>query len=181
MTSADGEKWSDLTPISGKFILRRVVFGNGLWVGVGDRGRRATSKDSKNLEDVPNIKAVDTLWDVAFGNGLFVGVGLHSLRMVSKDGITWENRQAGIEGEYLNSIMWANDRFVTVGLGATYLSSDGINWKRKTNQNAPLTSCYHNATFVGIHWKGRILQSKDAIIWKEVYKSDQHFEAIAGG
>lgn len=181
MTSANGENWSPITSISGKFILRRVVFGNGLWVGVGDRGRRATSKDTKTWEDVPNIKAVDTLVDVAFGNGLFVGVGLHSLRIISRDGITWEQRQVGIEGEHLNSIMWADNRFVAVGLGATYFSPDGINWERKANQNAPLTTCYHHQTFVGIHWKGRILQSTDAITWKEVYKSDQHFEAIAGG
>ena len=181
MTSTDGEKWSERIGISGKFILRRLTLGNGLWVGVGDRGRRSTSKDGKVWLDAEKVKAVDTLVDVAFGNGVFVGVGLHSLRMMSREGVTWENRQIGLEGEHLNSVMWAEGKFVAIGQGATYFSPDGVAWERRDNKNAPLTACYAKGSFVGVHWKGRILHSTDALTWKEVFKSDQHFEAVAAG
>ncbi|MEZ0386608.1 MAG: WD40/YVTN/BNR-like repeat-containing protein [Verrucomicrobium sp.] len=179
MTSPDGVKWSGFISIPGRFILRRITYGNGLWVGVGDRGRRACSKDGSHWEDVEKIKAIDTLVDVAFGNGTFVGVGLHSLRMTTRDGKTWENRQVGLEGEHLNSIVWADSKFVAIGQGATYFSPDGINWERKDNQNAPLAATYSEGQYVGVHWKGRILHSTDALQWKEVYKSEHHFEAVA--
>jgi len=181
MISDDGEKWSEIIKTEGKYILRRVVYGNQLWVGVGDRGRRACSKDGKIWQDADKVKAVDTLVDIAYGNGLFVGVGLHSLRMTSKDGLIWENKQVGLEGEHLNSIVWAKNGFVGIGMTATYFSADGITWERKENKNGPLTACYAKGAFVGVAWKGRILQSTDALTWKEVFKSEQHFEAVAGG
>ncbi len=46
-------------------MLRRVAFGNELFVAVGDRGRRSVSKDGREWTDTPNIKAIDTLIDVA--------------------------------------------------------------------------------------------------------------------
>src|SRR4051812_27456479 len=45
VTSADGKSWGDYTEVSGKMIIRRLAFGHGLVVGVGDRGRRAVSRD----------------------------------------------------------------------------------------------------------------------------------------
>jgi hypothetical protein len=146
---------------------------------VGDRGRRAMSKDGKEWNDTPGAKAIDTLVDVAFGKGIFVGVGLHSLRLSSDDGLKWGNRQVGEEGEHLNSIVWAGDRFVAVGMGATYTSADGATWKRNPNKDAPLNMTYGNGVFVGLNWRGRILRSSDGIEWTQVHKCDFHLEAVA--
>lgn len=33
--------------------------------------------------------------------------------------------------------------------------------------------------FVGTQWKGRLLVSRDAVSWKQVYKGEHHIEAIA--
>jgi hypothetical protein len=181
VTSSDGIAWSDLTPITGKNILRRVVFGAGRFVGVGDRGRRATSTDGRSWQDAPDVKAIDTLVDIAFGKGLFVGVGLNGLRMTSEDGLKWSNRQVGEEGEHLNSIVLAGEQLVAVGMGVTFHSSDGIRWTRSPNKDAPLTVAFGNGVFVGLNWRGRILRSADAIQWRQVYKSDYHLEAIAFG
>lgn len=181
MTSEDGQTWSDLTPIAGKNMLRRVCFGNDRFVAVGDRGRRATSKDGKDWTDTPNVKPIDTLIDVTFGNGIFVGVGLHGLRMSSEDGIKWSERLAGEEGEHINSVLWTGDRFIAVGQGATYLSSDGQKWDRSPNTNAPLIAVYGQNQFIGSNWKGRILQSADAITWKGVFQAEHHIEAVVFG
>jgi hypothetical protein len=181
MHSADGVRWSDPADIAGKFILRRVAFGKGLYVGVGDRGRRAVSADGRLWKDAPDVKAIDTLIDVAFGNGMFVGVGLHGLRLTSADGLKWTNRQVGEEGEHINSIVWTGDRFVAVGQGATFTSGDGLNWKRTKNTNAPLIATFGKGLYLGASWKGRILRSADAVDWKQVYKAEHHIEAIAYG
>jgi hypothetical protein len=189
ITSADGATWGDFTPIAGKHILRRIAWGNGRFVGVGDRGRRATSKDGKQWEDAPNTKAIDTLVDVAFGGpegkGIFVGVGLHGLRMTSADGLKWSERIPGEEGEHLNSVVWTGDRFVAVGAGATYFSPDGVKWDRQANKDAP-TAVAHGRVdghdvFVGASYKGRLLRSTDAVAWKQTYKGEFNFEAVAFG
>ncbi len=178
-TSADGVTWSDIKPIAGKHILRRMAFGNGRFVGVGDRGRRAWSGDGFRWTDVPDVKAADALVDVAFGANRFVGVGLHGLRITSDDGQAWRDRQAGEEGEHLNSIVWAGDRFVAVGMGATYESADGSSWTKHANRDAPLFATFGHGWFLGSHWKGRILASTDAIAWKQVFRCEHHIEAIA--
>lgn len=181
MFSSDGEKWDEPVDMGGKFMIRRVAFGNNRYVGVGDRGRRATSTDGKTWQDVEKIKAIETLIDIAFGNGQFVGVGLHSLRMSTADGLVWSEQQKGEEGEHLNSIVWADDRFVAVGAGATCISPDGLKWERHANTNAPVTMAYGNGMFVGAKWKGRILVSPDGIRWEEVLQAPQHVEALAFG
>jgi hypothetical protein len=182
VTSPDGKIWSDYIEISGKEMLRRLAFGKGLIVGVGDRGRRAASSDGgKAWQDAPEKKAIDTLADVTFGSGRFVGVGLHGLRMSSDDGVVWSTPQRGEEGEHLNSIVWTGNQFVAVGAGATYFSPDGLTWERKPNTDAPLTVAHGAGVFVGLQWQGRILLSSDAVEWKQVFKSEQHLEAVCFG
>ncbi len=179
LTSPDGEKWDGPHDIPGKFMVRRVTFGNKLFVAVGDRGRRAASPDGRTWTDAPEVKAIDTLVDVAFGNGVFVGVGLHGLRMLTIDGVKWTDRQTGEEGEHLNSVVWAKDRFVAVGAGATFTSKDGLKWERSPNAEAPVSMAYGAGVFVGPRWKGRLMRSTDAVKWEEVHKADHHLEAVA--
>ncbi|MBY0525688.1 MAG: hypothetical protein K2R98_19945 [Gemmataceae bacterium] len=179
--SSDGVAWSDFRAFPGKAILRRLAFGNERFVGVGDSGRRAASADGWKWDDAPDVKAIDTLVDVAFGKGVFVGVGLHGLRMRSEDGLKWADRQVGEEGEHLNAILWAGDRFVAVGIKATYTSPDGVKWERHVARNGPLAAAFGNGVFVGSRWKGRLLRSTDGIDWREVHKSEYHIEALAHG
>jgi hypothetical protein len=191
MTSTDGLAWGEYLNMNPKVpILRRLAYGKGkdgamTFVGVGDRGRRASSADGKTWAEVQGTKAVDTLIDVAFGEpkgaGMFMGVGLHGLRIASLDGVNWLPRVTGEEGEHLNSILWTGEQFVAVGMGATYSSKDGYYWDRKPNKDAPLAVAYGNGVYVGTNWKGRILTSKDAVEWTQVHKCEQHLEAVAFG
>lgn len=181
MTSPDGVKWTEPFHVAGKNILRRFAFGNGLYVAVGDRGRRAVSSDGREWKDAPDVKAIDTLVDVTFGKGIFVGVGLNGLRMSSEDGLKWSERLVGEEGEHCNSVLFTGEQFVAIGLGATYLSPDGRTWTRKENKDAPLTAAYGDGVYVGSNWKGRILRSTDAVEWKQVFKSEHHIEALCYG
>jgi photosystem II stability/assembly factor-like uncharacterized protein len=182
LTSADGLTWEGPHETGAKFVLRRAAFGNGLCVGVGDRGRRAVSKDGGlTWTDVPKPRAIDTLIDIAFGDGLFVGVGLHGLRISTRDGETWSEPQRGQEGEHCNCVAWTGEQFVAIGQGATYFSPDGEKWERIPNVSAPTTAVRGKNAFVGSNWKGRLLHSPDAITWREVHKCDQHVEALAFG
>jgi hypothetical protein len=181
LISTDGKTWSSLIELPGKDILRRFAVGNGLIVGVGDRGRRAVSPDGRTWKDAPSVKAIDTMVDVAFGAGRFVGVGLNGLRMTSDDGLSWYNRLLGEEGEHLNSVNWTGTQFVAVGEGATFTSADGFTWQRASNKDAPLTAVYGGGAYVGLNWRGRILRSTDATTWQEVFKCMNNLESVAYG
>jgi hypothetical protein len=179
--SKDGLTWDGPHDVPGKHILRRAVWGDGRFVAVGDRGRRAASPGGKEWKDAAEAKAIDTLVDVAFGNGVFVGVGLHGLRSSSKDGLTWTPAKRGEEGEHLNSVVFAKDTFVAIGAGATYLSKDGEVWERHANADAPQVACWGEGVFVGASWKGRLLVSSDGIKWKETHKATANVQAVAFG
>ena len=179
--SKDGVTWDENAPIDGKYMLRRAVFGANTWVGVGDRGRVSSSKDGKEWTDAPDTKPLDTMVDVGFGNGVFVGVGLNGLRRTSTDGAKWSEPVRGQEGEHLNSIVFTGKEFVAIGAGATYFSSNGKDWKRTPNQNAPTFATYGGGTFVGTSWRGRLLTSRDGVAWKDVFKCEQPVEAVVYG
>ncbi len=181
MFSKDGLAWDKPHDVPGKHMLRRAAWGDGRFVAVGDRGRRAASKDGKEWTDAPETKAIDTLVDVCFGNGVFVGVGLHGLRMSSADGLKWIARQTGEEGEHLNSVVFAGGKFVAVGAGATYTSADGEKWERAANADAPQVATHGAGVFVGAAWKGRLFASADGVAWKESHKADRHVLAVAFG
>ncbi len=70
LTTTDGKNWSDLKEIPGKNMLRRLAFGKGIIVGVGDRGRRAASADGgATWQDAADVKPIDTLADIALRRG----------------------------------------------------------------------------------------------------------------
>jgi len=179
--SKDGIEWEENTPIEGKSMLRRIVFGKTNWVGVGDRGRISSSPDGKTWTDAPDSKALDTLVDVAFGNGIFVGVSLHGLRRSSADGSKWSEPMRGLEGEHLNSIVFTGKEFVAIGAGATYRSPNGKDWKRVPNKNAPTFATFGGRVFVGTSWRGRLLSSRDGVDWKDIHKCEHPIEAITFG
>src|SRR5262249_32678136 len=180
LSSADGEKW-DSHDVGGKFMLRRLAYGNKLYVGVGDRGRRSFSTNATKWEDVPGTRPVETLIDVAFGGGTVVGGGRHGLRMLTADGKKWTDKQMGEEGEHLNSVVWAKDRFVAIGVGATLTSTDGKQWRRHPNKDAPTTVAWCQGRFVGVRWKGRLMTSTEGIEWTQTTRLEHHVEAVAGG
>lgn len=78
-------------------------------------------------------------------------------------------------------MIWTGERFVAVGQGATYISADGLKWERIPNTNAPLIAVYGQNQYIGSNWRGRILQSTDAITWKDTFQAEHHIEAIAFG
>ena len=184
-TTTDGIVWTEQTPIDGKSMLRRAVYGKDRYVAVGDFGRRAMSMDGKKWQDAPGAKAIDTLIDVGYGNGVFVGVGLHGLRITGAptDGLAWTRSPGRRGGEHLlNSVdQRTGDRFVAIGQGATYFSKDGVQWTREKNENAPTIATFGNGVFVGSKWRGRLLTSRDGVRWTETLRSEQPIEALAFG
>jgi photosystem II stability/assembly factor-like uncharacterized protein len=181
MTSADGRTWDGPKKFDKEPLLLRVIFGGGKFLACGYKGRVAFSENGEKWTDSEPLPPLDTFISVAYGNGLYVGAGLHGLRMRSEDGSVWTDRVVGEEGEHINAMLWTGERFVGVGLGATYFSPDGKTWERVPNRDAPVACEYGDGLFVGANWRGRILVSTDAIAWEEIYKAPHHVNGIRFG
>jgi len=176
--SSDGKKWSKPKRTPAKSVFRQYAAGNGKLVAIGDSGEVSVSKDGIQWELAPDPDPKNTLLSIAFANGVFVGGGMHGLRLRSEDGLTWTNRVEGNEGEHINNMLVAGDRFYAIGLGGTYVSPDGVKWEYRRNENAPLQADVGNNMFLGVHWRGRILQSRDAITWKEIARLPHHVAVV---
>lgn len=188
VTSADGVAWDKerkMTEYKVQYgidsVLRRFAVGDGRLVGVGAFGRTAVTTDGLEWKNGSDMKSVNTMIDVTYGNGIFVGGGMHGLRMRSTDGLVWTERVVGEEGEHINAMIWDGRQFVGIGLGATYLSPDGVKWERVPNVLAPTAAAFGGGTYIGSLWPGRMLLSRDGIHWEEVAKLPQHCLALAVG
>jgi hypothetical protein len=118
----------------------------GLFVAVGDEGRRMTSKDGLVWENDQRWSGDDAgakagaLLDIAYGAGYFMAVGEKGKTdeiLMSRDGRVWEKLMGG--EERLETITFGNGHFVTVQDGRLHVSaeidprgfqlSDALPWK----------------------------------------------------
>ena len=176
--SFDGIKWSKPQKTPGTSVFRQYAAGNDRLVAIGDAGEVSVSRDGIEWELAPDPDPRNTLLSIEFANGVFVGGGMHGLRLRSEDGLTWTHRVEGNEGEHINNMLFVGDRFHGIGLGGTYWSRDGVEWEYARNENAPLQADAGTDRFLGAHWRGRILQSRDALAWKEIAKLPQHVAVV---
>jgi hypothetical protein len=150
----------------------------GVFVGVGDGGRRASSTDGVDWAEIVGSGVIDTqaetgqediLRAVAVGDGVIVAVGGggsdwngNAMIMRSTDGVTWQEDLIGgtnIANRKLSAIGFVDGVFIAGGHQAHILRSDdgGLGWTRVYGENHSSTTVYgvagHGDLFVlvGIH------------------------------
>lgn len=179
--TSDGTTWSESFDVPGRSIMTHYAEADGRLVGVGPSGMAAATSDGRHWT-VAELKTSESMISLAYGNGLFVGGGLHGQIWLSENGIHWSRANQGDEGEHLNTMIWDGDKFLGIGLGATYLSTDGRSWERVKNKNAPLSAVRgSDGRFIGNQWKGRLLVSTDGIDWRDERVFDRHVETLGYG
>jgi hypothetical protein len=123
-TSPDAETWTKqrLSPVlfdGSEF--RRVAYGNGINVAVGDV-INAYSVDGSRWNPLHSESAFLSL---AFGEGFFVAVGPFGNIISSKDGISWKRYNTG-RIDFLTDVAYGNNTFVAVGGRGQIYQSDPI-------------------------------------------------------
>jgi hypothetical protein len=115
-TSPDGITW---THNFNAAALRKITFGNGLFVGVNTTGTQ-TSPDGITWTSSGSIPS--GAWrNVTYGNGLFVAVGLSSGTnrvMTSPDGLVWTARSAAAANNW-TSIAYGNGVFAALAVSGS--------------------------------------------------------------
>src|SRR5690606_33373535 len=136
----------------------------GVFVAVGDGGRRASSTDGLAWDEIIGSGVVDTqaetgeediLRAVAVGDGVIVAVGGggndwngNAMIMRSTDGVTWEEDLLGgidgLDARKLTAIGFANGVFIAGGHQSHILRSDdgGLSWTRVYGEHHSSTTVY---------------------------------------
>jgi hypothetical protein len=177
-TSKDGKEWSD--PNKGRIekwqgwekMVRKIAYGNDVYIGIGATRRVVTSADGLTWKDHPDPERTRPPFiSLAFGNGVFVAGGMHGLRATTKDGERWENVVKGEVGEHINEILWTGREFVALGIEVTYKSPDGVTWTKAVSEVRPARGCHGAGVFLCTNLRGtECHRSEDAIHWKPLPK-----------
>ena len=106
--------------------LRKVCFGNGTFVAIGDKGAICTSVDGQNWAE-RSSGVMENLHGVAYGNGIFVVVGKDGSALVSKNsGQSWTRFELPVGGG--QGIAFDGTLFGVEGSGGFAVSRDGEVW-----------------------------------------------------
>ncbi|MHA7967761.1 S-layer homology domain-containing protein [Paenibacillus sp. CAU 1782] len=128
-------------------MLNGIVYANGKYTAVGDRGYIGQSLDGINWTRVAApVSNEATSWrSIVFEKNMYVAVGLNTTSnataklMTSPDGENWTDRSSSIDGTILQKAVFLNNQFFAVGgrwsgndrsldVGIIYSSTDGLNW-----------------------------------------------------
>ncbi len=129
--------------------LTAAAYGNGAYVVAGTSYTGAgavgsfvalTATDGENWTVSQPLPGMN-IWNIsqiAFGNGIFVAVGSmpgkenSGVVLTSSDGMHWSANTFDI----LYQVAYANGRFLLLGYNSNYVSTDGVNWKPISKQDA---------------------------------------------
>lgn len=139
--------------------FRAIVFGNGLFVAVGEMVCY-TSPDGISWTKRDSL--VGSCSTITYGNGLFVAVGYSSCH-TSPDGINWTKRNI-VLGDF-RGVTYGNGQFVTIGDRVCCTSPDGINWTSQYIYFSVNAITYGNGLFVAVGEGGNAYKSPDCINW----------------
>lgn len=144
-TSPDGITWTSRTGPG--TTPNDIIFGNGMFVAVGQNGNLYTSPDGITWTSRTSGLGSVSLGSVCYGNGLFVVFGLSTSFSTSPDGITWTTRTGGFGTTYLSySAAYGNGFFVAVGNTGTVLRCVGVSYDITSQFAVPTLPSYPSAT-----------------------------------
>lgn len=195
------------TPVSSKNKLNDIVYGNGIFVAVGDNGDIVVSKDKLNWLHVDS-EIKEDLNSVIWSNEQFIAVGDNGIILVSEHGEIWNNLMTDDDYNF-NDIVFESDMYVIVGessdtylqSGIIYTSKDGATWTRvQSDIEYKLTAiAYNGERFVavgiddsslptggiyssedGVNWAKRLDKDDESTTFFDVTWGDDQFVAVGG-
>ncbi len=182
--TVEGASWNLLSQPADRPHFQDVVYGNGLFVAVGDKstnqdipginqgriGAVYTSADGWNWQEQTSGVRGSILRQVAFGSGRFVAVGTGGVVVYSEDGATWHRAVHPVQVSWAG-IAYGAGRFVAVG-GGTMISRDGVIWE---TQAATAGNTYSAIRFVNDSFflsvspfSGPVQRSADGVNWSGI-------------
>ena len=164
-------EWTQRTSSFDTTSIRRVAYGNGMFIATGYAGKLATSSDGITWTQRTSSFGTTNLSGAAYGNGMFVAVGASGKLATSSDGITWTKRTSSFGTTNVNDVAYGNGMFVAVGSsGKLATSPDGVTWTQRTSSFSSShinAIAYGNGMFVVVGSDGKLATSSNGITWTQ--------------
>jgi hypothetical protein len=184
ITSPDGKTWTDHGVNAVQQWIGGIVYAQGIYVGMGGYGLRATSTDAIAWQD----HSIDTtashtgdgvLYDAAHGR--FVAVNDNGQRSSSANGSTWAY-STGVTTTTTSELSAGNGVVVSLGGKAVVLSSDG---GQTWSAGATLGTTCQGVIFAQGHFSafanGHVFTSSDGRTWTDHPSANAYSGEIAYG
>lgn len=162
------DTWTVRSPAPTGNRVGSFAYGNGLLVGVGERGDIVTSPDGVTWTERESGTTTDYFSRVVYGAGRFVAVGSSTIA-TSADGITWTLQSAPTP---LYDLAFGNGIYVAIAAPASdggnrrfLTSTDGTTWTLRANVLNPSRVLFTNGVFVAPDALGHVLASTDGVNW----------------
>lgn len=200
LTSTDGIVWEQQNPNMDLWRLqnvnpwlRRVDYGNGLWMAMGSTGRYLTSTNGVNWT-TRAISGASNVYSVSYGNGRWLALSGHGWTFgpayISTNGIDWtaHDLPMWIASVSFGDGQWAaivHDVIVNSIRTSIRTSTDGIEWVTREIIERPLYSAEAQAFQIAYGggawlvagtertgsseqgpWRSLILTSSDGLTWQ---------------
>jgi hypothetical protein len=181
--STGGYTWERTLFDSTYYTPRRVAFGGGVYVAVGEYGEILVSADGASwTSQLVGVRS--HLRSMARGNGSYVAVGDATGILKSLDGEQWMTRTALLASTTVSGITFGKGRFVATtrdgAAGKVLCSTNGDDWQvvdPGTNDGLWAVT-YANGKFVAAGARFRVLTSNDAKSWTNNYTGSNGFLTI---
>ena len=172
-TSSNLSTWTvqSLSPTHGQSFNGTwydVVYGNNMYVLVGDTGNIATTTDLSNWSYYKMQQIMDDLKSIVYANSTFV-IAANYNTITSSDGSNWtENTNVYNNGVFSDYICYNSDdnKFLVVCNQYICESSDGAIWNDITYvlglPYSQMIMCYNNGTYFGINEYGNTIMKASA-------------------
>jgi len=148
-----------------------LEFGNGVFVGQGDRGVYSSTDGTTWALTLPDLRQT-----LRYLHGVFIATQESPAKLfTSLDGNTWTQRNVPVsyyDGVGCIDVGYGNGIYVATGVTECFTSTDAITWTR--HAAAPLhwagavPLAYGGGKFVTAAGPGHIVVSSDGIAWKDV-------------
>lgn len=167
--STDGMQWTrnvmePKLPLYGKGAaghIRKIVFGNGVFVCVGETFL-GSSKDCQHWDHHEIFAENIGNYSLTFGAGRFLWFRQKSPHLASSDGIHWTPLALPADRNPTCNGLWTGSEFLVQGKDCFLHSADGTAWSATPMQryvSAPAT--VGNSLFVAGHWPSGLSISSD--------------------
>ena len=172
-TSSDGLTWTEkvTTGLNTNFSSAALAYGAGRYVLVGGTPDTLTWSADGVAWTRAGLATTSGFNAAATDGTAIVAVGSSGAIHASTDGAaSWSSRTSGTTNS-LNDVTFATDRFVSVGVAGTVLTSpDGATWTVRSSgtTNALRGVNYHNGLFHAVGDGGVLLTSPDGVAWSAV-------------
>ncbi|WP_027626119.1 transglutaminase domain-containing protein [Clostridium lundense] len=183
-TSTDRLNWKNINSNTQETIYK-ITFANGKFIAVGGKGILLTSEDGKNWTKSSINNKIDFL-SISYYKGKYIAIGSTHTIYVSEDLKSWQKVRTDIDysnfvGQTIYKIAQSDKKIVIVDGGTIVTSVDGVNFSStdcdykslSDTYGTPVEVAYVKDRFIINTLWGKILTSKDGIVWKEFDEQDE--------